>query len=83
MNETIEAICIWYDNVSSLGEGKWIVSWDRLNAVGEAETSRTLDVCATQEEAESSGRIAAEKRRLPLYRNPLGGPVELVAGCGR
>lgn len=77
---TTKAICVWLDTTSEPGSETWIISQDRLNDRGEAETTATIDTCETRDEAIAWGKAIAEGRGLPLYENPAeGAPVLLQA----
>lgn len=66
-----ECVCVWLDTASEPGRKSWIVSHDRLNADGTADSSATLsaldaddcDEAVAIEEARSEG----ERLGLPVY----------------
>ena len=62
---TTNTVCVWYD---STDDGGWIVSLDRVDATGAAETTRTLDVCDTEADAIDKAREECQRRNLPLSR---------------
>jgi hypothetical protein len=76
---TVNAICVWLDSTSN-PQSAWIVSEDRIELpAGNAETSKTLHVCESREEAVALGKGVAAKRGLPLYENSENAPATLIA----
>lgn len=77
---TINAICVWLDSTSN-PQSAWIVSEDRIDEAGAAETSKTLHVCETRDEAIALGKKAAAKKSLALYENNEDSPPTLLVAA--
>jgi hypothetical protein len=76
--ELIQCVCVWYDNDPGNDKAAWIVSRDAIDRQGNAHTTRTLSVFPDEDEAEAEALKEGARLRLPVYRNPLNGTIELI-----
>ena len=67
--EAKTCICVWLDETSDATRPTWVVSRDRLDDSGGAETTDTLSAHATEADAVAAAEEAGRALGLPVVRS--------------